>query len=326
MRSFVLSALVLLVSLAAFAGEWGQSWISHPAVDSTEQVLFRREIVLEEKPTAAVVAVASAGRYALYVNGYNVVTDVLEPGVPLGGDTVAVTHYEVARYLRKGGNALAVWYSPAGRCGRSERQLSLSFQCNGGDFHSNRGENGCGYACATDSMWLCRASGCRTFADGSELIDSRTFDPSWTIDPTFAPEWLPAREETPALSVPVSDTRKLWRTALRVESIQPNTFFSTIEPYDVDQTGRNTGRYTFKKGFDGWVRLTLRGMESGDTVTVNGLTYICSGDTDEQACRRFTTSSSCFADVTLPAKRPFSCVTTVEALDIRKYFRTSCQY
>ena len=127
MRSFVLTALVLLVSISAFAGEWGQSWISHPAVDSTEQVLFRREIVLEEKPTAAFVAVASGGRYALYVNGYNVVTDVLEPGAQMSGDTVAVTRYEVARYLRKGDNVLAVWYSPTGRCARSERQLSLSF-------------------------------------------------------------------------------------------------------------------------------------------------------------------------------------------------------
>ena len=319
MRGFVLTALVLLVSISAFAGEWGQSWISHPAVDSTEQVLFRREIVLEGKPTAAFVTVASGGRYALYVNGYNVVTDVLEPGAQMSGDTVAVTRYEVARYLRKGDNTLAVWYSPTGRCARSERQLSLSFQCNGG-------ENGGGYACATDSMWLCRASGCRTFPDGSEQIDSRTFDPSWAIDPVFTPEWLPAREETPALSVPVSDTRTLWRTALRVESIQQFTFFSPIETTDAGQIGRNAGRYTFRKGFDGWVRLTLRGMESGDTVTVNGLTYICSGDTDEQACRRFTTSSSSFADVTLPAGRPFSCITTVEALDIRPYFRTSCQY
>lgn len=319
MKWSFLSALALLMPSVVMADDWGQSWISHPSVDPTEQVLFRREVVLEGKPATAFVSVVSGGRYALYINGYNVVTDVLEPGAQAGGDTLLVTRYEVAHYLHKGGNVLAVWYSPVGRCDRTERQLSLALQCDGG---GNGGE----YACVTDSMWLCRASGCRTFPDGREQIDSRKLDPSWTVDMVFTPEWLPAHEEKPALPVPMSDTRRLWRTALRVESIQQYNFFSPIEAADVDHIGHKAGRYTFRKGFDGWVRLTLRGMERGDTVTVNGLTYICSGDTDEQACRRFTTASSCFADVLLPAGRPFSCITTVEALDIRPYFRYSCQY
>lgn len=306
--------LALLMPLASLAGEWGQSWISHPAVDSTEQVLFRREIVLDEKPTTALVSIASGGHYVLYVNGYNVVTDVLEPGVMPEGDTVSVTCYEVARYLRKGGNVLAVWYSPAGRCSLSGRQISMAFQCNGND-----------YACVTDNKWLCRASGCRTFPDGSEFIDSRAFDPMWTTDLVFAPEWLPAHEEHPTVPVPMAE-RCMWRTALRVESIRKHNFFSTIETADVALSGRKAGRYSFCKGFDGWIRLTIRGMERGDTLTVNGLTYVCSGYTDEQACRRFTTSFSSFADVTLPAGRPFSCITTVEAMDIRPYFRSSLQY
>ncbi len=300
--------------LAALAGDWGQNWISHPAVDSTEQVLFRHEIKLDAKPTTALVSVASSGRYALFVNGYNVVTDVLEPGRPSEGDTLSVTYYEVARYLHKGGNILAVWYSPTGRCNQSDRQLSLTFQCNGNN-----------YACVTDSRWMCRASGCRTFPDGSEFIDSRALDPSWTTDLVFAPEWLPAHEERPTIPVPMAE-RRMWRTALQVESIRQYNFFFPIETADVGQSGRNAGRYSFRKGFDGWVRLTMRGMERGDTLTVNGLTYICSGNTDEQAFRRFTTTHSSFADVTLPTGRPFSCITTVEAMNIRPYFRRSYQY
>ncbi len=318
MRRFTVSALCLLVSAVALADDWGQSWISHPAADSTEQVQFRREIVLDAKPSAALVTVTSAGRYAVYVNGYNVVPDVLEPGELTGGDTLAVTHYDVARYLRKGGNVLAVWYSPAGRCARSGRQLSLVFQCDGGGLSD-------GFACVTDSTWLCRASGCRTFPDGSELIDARTCAPLWTIDPDFAPGWLPAHEEHPDKPVPMAE-RWMWRTALRVESIRQYNFFSPVESGGTGHTGRNSGRYSLQKGFDGWVRLTLRGMERGDTVTVNGLVYICSGDTDEQACRRFTAASSRFADVTLPSGRPFSCVTRAEAIAIRPYFHSSCRY
>lgn len=318
MRRFTVSALCLLVSAVALADDWGQSWISHPAADSTEQVQFRREIVLDAKPSAALVTVTSAGRYAVYVNGYNVVPDVLEPGELTGGDTLTVTHYDVARYLRKGGNVLAVWYSPAGRCGRSGRQLSLVFQCDGGGLSD-------GFACVTDSTWLCRASGCRTFHDGGELIDARTCAPLWTIDPDFAPGWLPAHEEHPDKPVPMAE-RWMWRTALRVESIRQYNFFSPVESGGTGHTGRNSGRYSLQKGFDGWVRLTLRGMERGDTVTVNGLVYICSGDTDEQACRRFTAASSRFADVTLPAGRPFSCVTRAEAIAIRPYFHSSCRY
>ena len=299
----------MLVPSVALADEWGQSWISHPSADSTEQVLFRREIVIAEKPTVAHVSVASAGLFALYVNGYNVSTDVLEPGASLGGNTLAVAHYEVARYLHAGSNALAVWYSPTGHCPKTDRQLSLTL------FASTDAR--ATFACSTDSTWLCRTAGCRTLPNGDETIDANRHDPSWAIDPTFTPEWLAASEACSTSSVPLTD-RWLWHMARRVESIQQYKFFETV--------GSNSVCYLFPNSFDGWVRLTMRGMERGDTLTVNGLTYICSGETDEQACRRFTTAYSRSALVTLPADRPLSCIMKVEAMDIGHYLHSSYSY
>ena len=74
---------------------------------------------------------------------------------------------------------------------------------------------------------------------------------------------------------------------------------------------------------EGWVRLTLRGMHRGDTLRVNGLTYICSGRTDEQACRRFTTEA--FSTIVVTGPKGFSRenVMSVEAIEIERHTRRS---
>ena len=40
--------------------------------------------------------------------------------------------------------------------------------------------------------------------------------------------------------------------------------------------------YEFGTGFYGYIRITLRGVNRGDTITINGHNRICRGETDEQ--------------------------------------------
>jgi hypothetical protein len=86
----------------------------------------------------------------------------------------------------------------------------------------------------------------------------------------------------------------------------------------VSQRGR-TVTYDFGEQVEGWVRVTMRGMKKGEVVEVNGLRYVCRGGSDDQACRRFTTSTAGIARITLPAGRSRSNITRVEAIAISIY-------
>ena len=83
----------------------------------------------------------------------------------------------------------------------------------------------------------------------------------------------------------------------------------------VSEQGR-TLTYDFGQPVEGWVRVTLRGMKQGEVVEVNGLRYVCRGGSDDQACRRFTTSTAGIARILLPAGRSRSNITRVEAISI----------
>ena len=90
----------------------GAALDSLPGAGPCSQVWFRRAFTVARPPLSARVTIASAGRYELFVNGYNVTTDVLAPSAGPPGDTIRVMTYEVGRFLRPDTNVVAVWYSP----------------------------------------------------------------------------------------------------------------------------------------------------------------------------------------------------------------------
>lgn len=292
-----------LATVAAMAGEWGLHWIHHPEADSTDQILFVREVQMDARPLTACVSMACEGRFALYVNGYNVTTDVLEPASRVCADTVAVVGYDVARYMKEGANVLAVWCSPVGNCAPTCRQLSLTLY--------GKDASHCDFAFRADGSWLCRKAGCRTLPDGGEVVDATLCDPMWAVDAQPSPDWLPVAEAE-GLGVKTVAHRPMWHVATRVGRIEP--FVPLV------QEGQRCTSVLPTCG-EGWVRLTMRGMQRGDTVAVNGLLYVCSGDTDEQACRRFTASPLRGVEITLPLGRPLSCLTNVEAMTLQRYVR-----
>lgn len=75
-------------------------------------------------------------------------------------------------------------------------------------------------------------------------------------------------------------------------------------------------RYRFSRWFDGWIRVTLRGMHRGDTLHINGLHYICTGKDDEQACRRFSSSGQWTAIIEGDSTFSHRRITNVEGIEI----------
>lgn len=304
MRKLIL-AIMLACSLGATAQDWGLRWIACPAAGEGGQVWFRRTFTVVERPPSARLTIASAGTFELFVNGYNVTTDVLTPLAGSPSDTIRVMTFEVGRFLRADSNVVAVWYSPSTA---SRKQLALSIY--GGCRDSDR------VAIETDGQWFCRPANARVTPDGGETIDDGGYITDWNTAGASVTGWLPACEPQGLRPSPIVLVPPIHK-ARRIRQISRYTFLDDLGSSIV---------YRFGARFDGWVRLTLRGMHRGDTLSVNGLTYICSGRTDEQACRRFTTSASTIAVVSGPEGFSRENVTDVEAIDIETYTHTSYLY
>ena len=147
----LLTIALLTATLSSAAQDWGLSWIACPAAGQHGQAWFRRTFTLAESPKAARITIASSGLFELFVNGYNVTTDVMTPGTARPTDTIRLTTYDVARFLHADTNVVAVWHSPLKP---SRKQLALSLFAEGHD---------CGaISITTDVDWLCRPANAHT--------------------------------------------------------------------------------------------------------------------------------------------------------------------
>lgn len=303
-KRLILTAITAL-ALSASAQDWGLNWISCPTAGPTDQIWFRRPFVIKQRPDAARLTIACSGRFDLFVNGYNVSTDVLMPGSYEPSDTVRLMTFEVGRYLRPDTNVVAVWYSPARP---TRKQIALTL--NGSGFA------GSDLAVTTDRTWLCRPANARTETDGSETIDDNAYVDYWNRKEVSPLGWQFAEEPTGLPPSPLAIVPLIYH-ARRICRITRYTF--------LDDYGHDLAYY-FGHNFDGWVRVTLRGMNSGDTLRINGLTYVCSGRTDEQACRQFTSAPASLAVINGPEGFSRENVANIEAIDIETYLHTGYLY
>lgn len=304
-RRMVWTVLAFCGIIAATAQEWNRHWIHHPRATKGEQVWFRRTLHIDEKPLTARITAACDGRMIVYVNGYNVSTDVFAPCGRWGTDTIQAVNYEVARFLRKGPNVVAVWAAPRSD---SRKQLSLTLMTGNGE---------CGPQVRnTDGNWLCRTNGCVTDADGNEIVDGSGYSDDWNKPYTDTMQWLTAEETTNCEPSVIVETPPIHYEARIVR-------ISNGQPYNGDNSPT---AFPNDRAAQKMTRITLRGMARGDTLSVSGLTYICSGQTDEQACRRFTTDTTdC---VTISSNRDLTNenVTNIETLYIEPRLKKSWMY
>lgn len=74
--------------------------------------------------------------------------------------------------------------------------------------------------------------------------------------------------------------------------------------------------YGFARPFHGVVRLTLRGAVHGEHIVADGMSYVCSGEMDEQLFRRFTTDEVYWITVSGDESFRKSQIQKVEGLEI----------
>lgn len=303
----LLLSLLSLLPLAATAQGYGLQWIHHPQADTTQQIWFRQDLTLHDPPQEAHLSVASEGRFIVYVNGYHVSTDVFSSN-PTG--IIAMRNYDVTRFLRQGDNVIGVWYAPVGTRGNEDswadnsRQLCVSMSGITADGHH--------FTVNPNKGWLCRAANARV-TDYGETVDGTKYVSDWNRGPLNLMEWLPAEITDDGQG---GGFRASTKPVIQWKGTQGDFRIKRIlKRAKVTQQGR-TVIYNFGEPVHGWARVTLRGLKKGEAVEVNGLRYIGTGKTDDQACRRFTTGEAGIVRILLPAGRSANCISRVEAIEV----------
>src|SRR3712207_4771413 len=162
MRYFIFLFLLFQGLTTGWAQTFNAHWIASPVADSTSQVWFKQTYRLPERPRRAILTAMSTGYFAVYVNKWKVDLATIAPYRAFGDTTAKAIRYDITRYLRRGHNTIAVWYSPL-RPGTERRQLSLTLTLTTPD--------GLTTALNADRGWLCHAATRRLNDQGGETID-----------------------------------------------------------------------------------------------------------------------------------------------------------
>lgn len=271
MKHILLILILASTALGAAAQQFGCSWIALGSADSASQVWFRRTYVSASRPRQAFITIASTGFFTLYVNGRNVSRAVRTPSRAATDTLARSMTFRIDRFLRPDTNTIAVWYSPT--FPRIERrQISV---CLHGTYAS-----GSTFAHWSDGSWQCRRANMSLTGGGGECQQAADSSMPWWKAGTEAALWQAASEEEGRQGESVASCPWGAQGSVATHIMAPR-YFDT-EPGGV--------AYDFAPGFRGIVRITLRGCTPGEHINVDGLKYTCSGDNDEQAFRRFTTT------------------------------------
>lgn len=292
-----------------------RQWMSHPEPDDMSMVWFRKTFVASDKPSKAFVSIATTGLFMLYVNGRNVSTACYMPQRTHEAAT-AVMDFDIARFLRKDSNTVAVLYAPLDS---SRQQLAVTY------YGITR--QGKRFAHAESDGWLCRKANSRMSVCGGEVMDARLGTYGWSHGDLCLALWLPASAAEPQCARPLS----LYPTAAHTPRMQTHATQTQARPLQPDSCGariwaarscKHVSRSDksvvcdFSPGFYGLVRVTIRGARKGERIDIGPLHYFCNGQLDEQAYLRFTPFYGRKIEIKGDSRFSSQQITEVEVLEI----------
>ena len=298
--------MLFLQAISLQAQGFQPNWISYPDVDSTAQIWFRQTYLCEGRPQFAMLEVVTTGYFDLYVNGYNVSTDVRMPfREEAFNDQPISLCFDITRFLRPDSNTIAVWYSPS-YPHIQPRQVAISY-------YGRNAEN-LPFSFISDKNWLCRKANVQLNATNDEILHAPDYSQTqWKAD-DFAPACWQGTSYSSADNSQRIDYRRVAYMAERVTKILTPAYYVTEG---------DTTCYEFDTGFHGYVRVTLRDANTEEYLNINGLSYQCNGEMDEQAYRKFTRRT--FRNVWITGDQYFrnSQIQRIEGIETNPYSHMS---
>lgn len=288
--------ILLLITLNTFGQEFGMHWISYPEHDDSTEVCFKKAYLSLKPNKQAFINIASTGNTQLYVNERLVSKEM----IVRENNEILQTTYNVTRYLKPDTNIIAVYYAPA--CKKpTDKQLSLSYY----------GISGFGtkFYFQANGSWYCKKGEGYVARGTEEFMDGRIRDMHWKDLETYGPAWKQAIASSDQTPYPVKANLH-YRTFDRIAE-----FLSPVE--SVKNEAGDSITYDFGRSFNGQIRLTIRNAKRGEVINIGSFKYVCNGSTDEQACRRFTTSEQRKITITGDANFKVKHINAIEGLEIK---------
>lgn len=262
--SIFIILLCFLWQPSSFSQEFGCHWVSYPLPNDSSEVIFKQTYTYKQKPLQASITLASTGNLKVYVNERNVSRDIFIKGFVNG--SLAYHTFNITRYLKPNKNTISIWYAPT-QNSLIGKQLSLEYygiDANGDSFYHK-----------ADGKWLCKElHGCSTPSD-KEYYDGLRMPNNWkSFDASQAKTWLHPTG-SPIGNSP--NIRMSYEQNLLDKILRPVATYTDSVGYHID----------FGRPFYGTIRLTIRDAKRGSQMNISGLHYVCTGEMDEQAFRRF---------------------------------------
>lgn len=307
MREIMISLLSLIVYNLS-AQSFRPQWISFPEVDSISQIWFRQTYITAQRPILANVHIITTGQIELYVNGYNVSTDTRLPYREYNDRTKPICmSFNVTRFLHSDSNTIAVWYSPSYPHIES-KQISLNY--------NGMMPDGEKFSYNADNEWICRKANISLTTDGEEEFLSPSNDAVWNYSEYEPACWLRAQQQ---------DIDSI-STILHQESFYKSRHVTRIIKPECYEISRDSIGYRFTPNFQGYIRITLREAKKGEKIDISGLKYICNGNNDEQAYRKFTEKYCSNIIVSGDKRFRKSQIQSIEGIEINTYFHANWLY
>lgn len=272
MTRIVTIIFLLCWVLNSFSQEFSTHWIAYPTPDDSSEVLFCHTYVSTKRPQQAQISFASCGQVKVYVNERNITRDICFNNTD--SNNILIETVNITQLLRPDSNTIAVWYAPVTGTSLS-KQLSLEYygkDYQGRDFYHQ-----------ADGSWSCTLLKGSYKAGKHEVFDNSNYDSNWKSCDYNRFSWLNPLgayqgTKTCAIALAPFDKKRVY-------------LYHILKPIDsyVDSEGIH---YDFGREFKGTIRATIRDAHKGECLRIDNFTYICNGELDEQAYRRFTSSKN----------------------------------
>ena len=235
---------------------WRAEWISGDFGSThgySQTPWFRKEFLLDGKPSEAILTVSSDNYFELYINGRKVGEDVLSPAIRNPKDPAWAVSYDVSAYLAAGRNCIGLWLGK--HWGALEPRVRAQLNAVVGDRS---------LIVATDDSWtasksyLARVdpSGYGDF--GGERWDARIETDDWSKPGFDASNWQKVKI--------ISDEK-----TVRGSKMQPcpqNRITSVIGAVKVTPLAQGLYEIDFGTNLVGWMKLRMRGLSAGDSIAI----------------------------------------------------------
>ncbi len=249
-------------------GEWigGSTLFDKNAVDcNIPDPWFRKTITLSHKPGKATFFMASIGYHELYVNGKRVGEEVLAPTVTDHTKRARYVAYDIASYLQKGKNVIAVWLGTSwsifpGYDLNGTRPLTPLFngQMDCYDHINPTAQESAFYHLVTDTTWRYKDSPNKLIGNwnfgqmGGEIWDDRKHEGDWNQLNYSDRDWNQATSYPLGIKISASNS-------------EGNKIVQTIVPISIESQPNNQYRVDMGVNFAGWTSIKVHG-NPGDTV------------------------------------------------------------